>query len=295
MKRSKSEEFAGADLYEQIKSSDQSPMFAEFIAAHEGVSTGGMHSPGGRSKSAPKRWTRERVAELARRLGPGTPVYSAHPGGNETRRPVGRVVSAAERPLGGRLAATCLAYIEDPAARDAVRSGKVDTCSIEAEVECHRDKGSKDGWVVGAVRKVTGLALGDSKTQRPGFPLASLVSAVQEFGDETVVVVGGADNHGAAAPESAPPRREASAAGETGRIRELERAVKRQNERIRELNLVLRDYRARERERSAGVAVQGAARQATGTGRPRLPAPPERKKGRDPIENNPLIPRPRGF
>lgn len=183
------EEMAGAEVigrigknrYAMIRGRDPHPMFVEFLAGHEGVSTGSLKSGTGRGRPARKIWSREKVREIARKLGMGVPVFLFHSRGSRSRKPVGEVLSAAEQWVKGMLGATGVAYISDRVAREKIRTGEIDTCSIEAEVECHRMQKESDSWVVDAVRNITGIALGDSRRQRPGFPGAALLAAVEEF------------------------------------------------------------------------------------------------------------------
>ena len=97
---------------------------------------------------------------------------------------MGEIVAAAERWARGVMGAAGVAYIHDPEAKEWIRKGRLDTCSIEAEIECLRPKGAADEpWIVSAVRKVTGVALGDSMIARPGFAGASILAVVEEFAE----------------------------------------------------------------------------------------------------------------
>ncbi len=175
----------GEVKYKAIRSRDSRPMFVELVAGHEGVSTGRLYSGAGGNRPAKKRWSRRMIEELAQKLGSGVPVYTSHRSEGKQRVPAGEIVSAFERWIRGVLGASGIAYISDPEARKKIKAGELDTCSIEAEVECHRDAGSRDDhWIVDAVRKVSGVALGNSRLHSPGFPGAALVAAVEEFENE---------------------------------------------------------------------------------------------------------------
>ena len=183
----------GAEALAAVRREDDRPMFVELIAAHEGVSTGALAGSG---RPAIKIWSRERGSELAARLAPGVPVFAGH--GGTGRRPVGRMLAAAGRMISGALAAAGVAWISDPAAKARLRSGELDTCSIEAEVELHRVPGDEH-WVVGAVRRVTGVALGDRRRERPGFAGATVLRVIEEFEGE------GEGEPPASAPAAPPP------------------------------------------------------------------------------------------
>jgi hypothetical protein len=174
----------GESRYQAIRGRDRHPMFVELLAGHEGYSTGKLGAGTGRKRPARKKWARERMSELVTRLRDGVPVFPCHSQTGKPRRPVGEIICAAERWVKGMLGATGIAYISDPAIKQKIRSGELDTCSIEAEVECHRETQTQDdAWMVDAVRTVTGIALGNSRLHKPGFPGAALLAAVEEFED----------------------------------------------------------------------------------------------------------------
>ena len=179
----------GEERYQAIKAHDPHPCFVALTAGHEGESRGrilsrgaGGHHPNGVPsvpRGTKKRWSAERIRELARHLAQA-PVYLFHNADNSPRRKVGEIVAATVRRLKGRLHALGVAYIADPEARERIRSGELDTCSIEAELEFSRRR-KAESWLVEAVRRVTGLALGSRAFASPGFPGAGLLAVVQEF------------------------------------------------------------------------------------------------------------------
>lgn len=173
----------GEERYQAIKAHDPHPCFVALTAGHEGESRGRILSRGAGFKHVPrgtkKRWSAERIRELARHLAQA-PVYLFHNADNSPRRKVGEIVTATVRRLKGRLHALAVAYIADPEARERIRLGELDTCSIEAELEFSRRR-KAESWLVEAVRRVTGLALGSRAFASPGFPGAGLLAVVQEF------------------------------------------------------------------------------------------------------------------
>ncbi len=171
----------GEGFRRRIEEMDSSPLFVELVAGHEGYSRGRMSDDGKGGSPRRKFWSRERVRELAARLGSGVPLYLCHAPAGAVRRKVGEVVSAGERRVNGLLSAVGLAAVTDPEVKRDIRSGRLDVCSIEAEIECHGEDGSSGAWIVDAVRKVTGVALGRSGHDRPGFAYASVLAAVEEF------------------------------------------------------------------------------------------------------------------
>jgi hypothetical protein len=263
----------GAEALAAVRREDDRPMFVELIAAHEGVSTGSLTGGSltgalsGRGRPAQKFWSRERVSELVDRLVPGVPVFTGH--GGAGRRPVGKMLAAAGRMVSGALAAAGIAWVSDPRTKERLRAGELDTCSIEAEVELHRAPG-EESWVVGAVRRVTGVALGDRRRERPGFPGAAVLRVIEEFEDgegERGVESGkgekelkGEEGEAAASSPAAPTPPDGNLAAE------------------------LRAIRAELRELREALKRAGGDRRDP---RPRPPAPPERERP----SVNPLIPR----
>jgi len=253
----------GAEALAAVRREDDRPMFVELIAAHEGVSTGALAGRAGRP--AKKFWSRERVSELAARLAPGVPVYTGH--GGTGRRPVGRMLAAAGRMVEGTLAAAGIAWVSDPRTKEKLRAGELDTCSIEAEVELHRAPG-EENWVVGAVRRVTGVALGDRRRERPGFAGAA-VRVIEEFEGEGGEGATGGEPPEAGNPPAPEPKKSPSSDND------LAAELKSIRTELKELREELRRRQDSRRDERPGR-----------DGR-RLPAPPERERP----AANPLIPR----
>lgn len=304
----------GTERMTELMARDPRPLFVELIAGHEGLSTGRLAALNGPGRPAKKFWTKERIAELAQKLKPGAPVFSAHASGRKARRAVGVVMDAGLRTIAGVLSACGLCWVSDPETKHQIAAGELDTCSVEAEVECYREKSDADEpWIVSAVRKVTGIALGNSREVKPGFPGAAVLAAVEEFNPES----------------PAPP-------DDAAKFQEMER-------RLHELSAKLAGYEAQEeRQKRVKEAEQVAEKLLSGKNvsaaekaiilsalreptpgdgpdlaaavqakveaelsrinhlrelwqKERIPAPPERATQSDDPFHNPLIPRPRGW
>ncbi len=173
----------GRNRFESITKNDEDPMFVTLITGHEGVSSGRLVSGQNSGAPAKKIWSRDRISELVSKLSSNVPVFKGHPSGKSGREPVGEIVRSYERWEDKKMGAATTAYIKDPEARSKIRSGEIDTCSIEAEIECHKSQGG-GAWVVDMIRKVTGVALGNSRTLTPGFPGAMVLAAVEEFDEQ---------------------------------------------------------------------------------------------------------------
>jgi len=244
----------GRRVSEAFRSSDRGPLFVELVAGHEGWSTGNMVTGRTRKKTR-KFWSREMVAGLARRLRPGVPLYMSHQQGTGQRPKVGEIESARPDLKNDCLQATAIARITDTLAKQGIRTGKINTCSIEAEIVCRRDRNMpNNSWLVSAVNKVTGVALGNSRTERPGFPRAAVLATVEEFEEQK--------------PEEEFPADDAEGKQNRGqaweqdarRVEELTAELAQKNRRLDELGRRLEEYEAREKNQKAAAQAEKAAR-----------------------------------
>jgi hypothetical protein len=201
----------GEERYQAVKAKDPHPLFVALTMAHEGKSFGRILGRRGADQGVEKIWPRSRIHELVQRInatlnsrsllaeskrqaqsGSGIPVYLFHNQDNSPRHPVGRVIAAVSRYIRGKVHAIGIAYISDLDARERIRNRELDTCSIEAELEFQRSSSPSDhadspgrAWIVNAVRKISGLALGSRALQSPGFADAGILATVQEFDADT--------------------------------------------------------------------------------------------------------------
>jgi hypothetical protein len=175
----------GRERYGRIRARDGHPFFVEMIIAHEGVSSGRVVGPG-LGRPTRKFWSRASIEELAEKTNSRpVPVFLFHRNDNPSRRKVGEIVMTVAQEVKDRFAALALAYISDPVTRELIRSRKLDTCSLEADLVFEQrpeGKGIAD-WVVNAIEKVSGLALGSRSFARPGFSGAAILGQVEEFED----------------------------------------------------------------------------------------------------------------
>jgi len=76
--------------------------------------------------------------------------------------------------------AFAVAYVEpDEKHRQRIRDGELDACSIEAD--CLFEVDEHDNWFVQDVEKVDGVALANSRFERPGFERAGVVAIINEL------------------------------------------------------------------------------------------------------------------
>ena len=154
----------------QIKQTEDEPTIRVYSLGHEGKAD--LNMPGiGRKTVA---WIQAAVQWVANALIPGTKVFDTHdPNTNshEGRIQIGEVVGKAVRHIGDRVNALAAIHIFPQ-----FKSRPLDFASIEAEIVYDND--GAQVWPT-AVRKVTGIALGNSKVASPGIPGATLLGAVQ--------------------------------------------------------------------------------------------------------------------
>ncbi len=179
-------ELIGEEAYQSIKQKDPHPFFVELLIAYEGISRGKILGSG-LNRPVRKFWSRARIKELVEKLKSGSvPVYLFHSSDYFPRRKVGEILSARIEEFKGRVNALCLAYILDPEVRQLLRQGELDTCSLEAELVFEKSEKRKGmvQWLVNAVEKVSGVALGSRALTRPGFAGARILALAEEFEDE---------------------------------------------------------------------------------------------------------------
>jgi len=180
------QELVGKDKYQRIKKKDPHPFFVELVVAHEGVSRGKILGAG-LNRPVQKLWSSERIQELVNKIKSGSvPVYLLHNSDNRSRPKVGEIITAYLKKIKGAISALALSYISDPRVREMINQGGLDTCSLEAELVFERAEEGKSAieWIVNAIEKVSGVALGSKAFARPGFAGASVLAQVEEFEDD---------------------------------------------------------------------------------------------------------------
>lgn len=161
-----------ASEYERIKREDPSPTFRAYVIGHEGEATGKVVGRG----NVVARWFKSAVENIAARLGFGTKIFHDHGATNEHagRTPIGEVVGKAVKKIADKLSAIAVVYI-----RPEFRNLPLDVASIEADVRFSANERTDE--YEADVNDITGIALGNSQINRPGFANASLLAQVQAF------------------------------------------------------------------------------------------------------------------
>ncbi|MCK9598400.1 MAG: hypothetical protein WC583_02820 [Candidatus Omnitrophota bacterium] len=174
-----------ADAIAEIKKTDPHPIFKAFVIGHEGEAEGNVVGVG----NVVKRWYRSVIERLHDKIAVGIQnglaVFHGHAATNENegRVSIGRVVGKALKDIGGRLSTIVAVYLNP-----AHNRRNFDIASIEASVDMEMDKDG--GWEVKDVSDVTGLALGSSQLETPGFAGATLLGQLQAFALKQNVSIG---------------------------------------------------------------------------------------------------------
>jgi hypothetical protein len=156
----------------EIKLTDPRPVFKAFVVGHEGEARGNMLGVG----NIVKRWFRSAVEKLHEKISAGLQLFHGHGETNDSagREAIGEVVGKKAMGIGGRLSSVVACYIYPN-----FRHLPLDVASIEADVQLDQDR--TRGLYVADVDKVTGIALGNSAIETPGFTGATLLGQLQAF------------------------------------------------------------------------------------------------------------------
>ena len=170
------------EILARIRQSDPHPLFKAFVVGHEGESRGNLIGIG----NVVKRWFSDAVRALFGKIHAGLQLFQGHAIGtneHEGRQVIGEVVGKRLMDINGRESVVVVCHIDKD-----YRYLPLDVASVEADVELAAD-GS--GARVVSVGEVTGVALGSSATERPGFAGATLLGQLQAFAGDI-----GRDNAG---------------------------------------------------------------------------------------------------
>ena len=157
------------DVYSEIKQSDPHPVFRAYIVGHEGEATATWPGIG----KIVKNWFSSAINKIAEKLQYGTKIFHNHAESNEHegRTPIGELVGKTIKTIKDRVNAIAITYIYPQ-----YRNLPLDIASIETTVDIDLN----DSGVYGVnVEEVTGIALGSSAVDQPGFSGATLLSELQ--------------------------------------------------------------------------------------------------------------------
>lgn len=156
-----------------MREREQHPLIKAFVVGQEGESNGKLIGIG----NVVKRWMSGVIHTLGRKIKAGLQLFSGHAVGtneHDGREPIGEVVGTVVKPIDGRDSVVVACHIYQP-----FRHLNLDVASVETEVTF---MGGRDGVAdVVDIGEVTGIALGNSAVDRPGFPGATLLGQLQAF------------------------------------------------------------------------------------------------------------------
>lgn len=162
------------ETLEQIKQTDEKPFFQAYSLAHEGISRP-LTIIGDSAK--PISWPRKAIQSIKNIVLKGVKFFVGHNEDNSTagRRHLAEVVADAEETIEGTLHHVVVAHVPK---ENIAEMKKYDICSQEALVNLYEDNGM---ITAESVDKITGIALESSSKEKPGFPGALRLGAIQAF------------------------------------------------------------------------------------------------------------------
>jgi|GEM_PF-1987810 len=160
-------------VLKRIRERDLQPEIRAYSIGHEGEAEFEVVGEG----SVLLRMLKNAVRMMFRALSMGTAVFHGHTEDNEHggREKIGEVVGGVLKEMKGRLNTVAAIYLYPG---QAAKQGMLDIASIEAEVTY---SGHGSHVQIDSIPKITGIALGSSKEESPGFPGATLLGAVRAF------------------------------------------------------------------------------------------------------------------
>ena len=171
------------EIYQEIKEKDPTPIFRAYVVGHEGEATGKKVGAG----TIVKNWFSSAINKIVEKLQFGTKVFHGHGITNEQegRQPIGEIVGKIAKRIKEKLNAIAITYIYPE-----YRNLPLDVASIEADINIDPTRDSVEAVDVAGV---TGIALGNSAVEKPGFADATLLSQMQAFADQSQFSEGGGD------------------------------------------------------------------------------------------------------
>jgi len=160
------------DTLKRLKAGDENPMIKVFAVGHEGDADGRLIGIGRKIIQ----YFRDAILQLSNKIKMGLQIFHDHAVDNlhTGREQIGEVVGKALQNIGGKLFSLAAVYIYPQ-----YRNLPLDIASIEANIT-YQEKNEGKAEAL-SVDEVTGIALGNSKVSKPGFPGATLLGTVQAF------------------------------------------------------------------------------------------------------------------
>jgi len=155
------------DIYDEIKQRDPHPLFQAYVVGHEGEATGEVVGVGRKILN----WFSSAINKIWKKLNYGTKIFHSHniDSSHEGRQSIGEVVGKAIKTIKDKVNAIAIMYIH-PEFRDL----PLNVASIEVDMNITDDNVHDMN-----VGDITGIALGNSAVEKPGFEGATLLSQIQ--------------------------------------------------------------------------------------------------------------------
>lgn len=160
----------------EIKEGDPHPYFRAYSTMHEGIARPRVI---GENNSVPTKWTRAVIQKAKDIIKRGVQFFIGHNADNSinNRRYIGKVVATFQKVIEDKLHNIAIGYFPDKLEAD-----QYNVCSIEGSILA---QDYPDYSIVRAVKKVSGIALGNDSHEKPAFPGAVYLGAIQAFDDNT--------------------------------------------------------------------------------------------------------------
>jgi hypothetical protein len=160
------------DVIERLKGDDPNPTFRAYVVGHEGTAFPKEVGAGG----VILRWFKSTIQKLVNKLQLGTKIFHGHnvDSSHEGRASIGELVGKAVKTVKDKLSAIAVMYIKPEFA-----GLPLNIASVEADVEVNPNE--DDSLKAVDVLEVTGIALGNSKEEKPAFTNAKLIGEFQAF------------------------------------------------------------------------------------------------------------------
>lgn len=158
------------DVYEKVKQKDDHPLFQAYVVGQEGEAHANLVGIGQKVMN----WFSSAINKLWKKLQYGTKIFHGHnlDSSHEGRKTIGEVVGKTLKTIKDKTSAIAIAYIYPE-----YRELPLDIASIEADIMVNPDASVHDV----DVGDITGIALGSSMIETPGFAGATLLSQIQAF------------------------------------------------------------------------------------------------------------------
>lgn len=168
------------NVLNEIKNKYSQPYFRAYSIAHEGIATPRFIDDNNTDTKSTK-WGRKVIQSIQGVLKKGVQFFVGHNSDNSTegRKPIGEIVATFQKNINHKLHHIAIGLFPDK-----LEAGKYDVCSLEGDVT---GKDYEDISVIESVKNITGIALGNSAYDKPAFPGAVYLGAIQAFGDIAVV------------------------------------------------------------------------------------------------------------